>query len=55
MASPLHFLGRAAGIFLPLYPDEYDKSVLPAFPYCPVYTADLQPGDILARSTRTIF
>ena len=47
LANPMINLGRGAYSFLPLYPDDYDESVLPAFKYCPYYWTDLQPGDCL--------
>ncbi len=39
--------GAAAALFLPLYPDDYDPSALPAYKYCPYYTTDVHAGDVL--------
>ena len=47
LANPMVHLGRGAFNFLPLYPDDYDESVLPAFRYCPYYWTDLKAGDCL--------
>lgn len=47
LAYPMQHWGRAAGFLLGLYPDEYDEKALKAFKYCPYYTIELQPGDVM--------
>lgn len=47
LAYPVSVLGRAAGILLCLWPDDYNKAAFPLFSYCPVYSATLKPGDVL--------
>ncbi len=46
-AYPMWLASIGAGAFGPKYPDEYNEKLFPAFKYCPYYTTDLQPGDIL--------
>ena len=48
---PTMVLGRAANMSLCLYPDEYNKNAFPLFEYCPVYTAELNPGDVFIPSS----
>eukprot|EP01038_Epipyxis_sp_PR26KG_P014314 gene14314-19198_t len=47
LAYPLNFFGRAAGILFCLWPGEYNEAAFPLFPYCPVYSTVLNPGDVL--------
>ncbi len=47
MSGAIWGWGAAAALFIPLYPDDYDESVMPAFKYCPYYTGDVHPGDVL--------
>jgi hypothetical protein len=47
LCYPMAFLGRAAGALQCLWPNQYNKEAYPLFPYCPVYTAVLEPGDVL--------
>lgn len=47
LSYPVAVLGNAAGILLCLWPNEYNKEAFPLFKYCPVYTATLEPGDVL--------
>lgn len=47
LAYPIAVLGRAAGVIGCLWPIDYNKEAFPLFKYCPVYTAELQPGDVL--------
>lgn len=43
---PIYLLGRAAGASAILFPDEFNPT-FNLFPYCPVYSAVLDPGDVL--------
>lgn len=47
LGYPLAIFGRAAGFLMCLWPNEYNKEAFPLFQYCPVYTAVLNPGDVL--------
>jgi hypothetical protein len=47
MGYPLSIFGRAANFMFCLFPDEYNKEAFPLFEYCPVYSAVLDPGDVL--------
>jgi hypothetical protein len=47
LAYPLAICGRAAGFICCLWPNEYNEAAFPLFKYCPVYQAELQPGDVL--------
>ena len=47
LGYPLAILGRAAMFMMCLWPDEYNVEAFPLFKYCPVYTADIGPGDVL--------
>ncbi len=47
MAGAIWIWGSAASLFIPLYPDDYDERALPAYKYCPYYTCDVHPGDVL--------
>jgi len=47
LTYPLAICGRAAGFFFCLWPGEYNVEAFPLFKYCPLYTAELQPGDVL--------
>jgi hypothetical protein len=40
----LAILGRAAGILMCLWPDDYNKEAFPLFEYCPIYHTTLNPG-----------
>lgn len=47
LGYPVALLGRAAGILMCLWPNEYNKEAFPLFQYCPIYSATLEPGDVL--------
>jgi hypothetical protein len=47
LAYPFYHNGVPAAFSFCPYPDEYEKETFPLHPYCPYYTATLQPGDIL--------
>ena len=47
MGYPMSILGRAAGVLMCLWPDDYNKEAFPLFEYCPVYHTTLEPGDVL--------
>eukprot|EP01099_Mayorella_cantabrigiensis_P000657 TRINITY_DN1289_c0_g1_i1.p1 TRINITY_DN1289_c0_g1~~TRINITY_DN1289_c0_g1_i1.p1 ORF type:complete len:432 (+),score=83.74 TRINITY_DN1289_c0_g1_i1:58-1353(+) len=44
---PLWTFGRAAGVSLIIYPDDYSESACGEFKYCPYYETEIGPGDIL--------
>jgi hypothetical protein len=44
---PVASIGRAASLVMCLWPDEYNVDAFPLFKYCPVYSTDLNPGDVL--------
>jgi hypothetical protein len=49
---PIYIYGKAAGLFGILFPEDSEHpdnnlNQWPLFKYCPVFTADLQPGDVL--------
>jgi len=47
LGYPLSIFGRAANFMFCLFPEDYNKESFPLFEYCPVYCADLEPGDVL--------
>jgi hypothetical protein len=47
LGYPLAICGRAASFLFCLWPNEYNEEAFPLFKYCPMYTAELQPGDVL--------
>lgn len=47
LGYPLAICGRAAGFLFCLWPGEYNEEAFPLFKYCPMYQAELQPGDVL--------
>jgi hypothetical protein len=47
LAYPIILMGRAASVLLILWPTAYDKLVFPLFQYCPLYSAVVEPGDVL--------
>lgn len=47
MAYPAYAFGRPAAILQLLWPHKGNLDSFPAFAYCPVYTVDLEPGDVL--------
>lgn len=47
LGYPSSILGRAANVLMCLWPNEYNVAAFPLFKYCPVYTAVLEPGDVL--------
>ncbi len=47
LAYPKFSGGYGSGFMFGLYPDNYRKDLLPAFKYCPYYSVELQPGDVL--------
>ena len=47
LCSPMMMRGIGVRFYLGLYPDDYDKSMMPAFKYCPYFYTDLQPGDMV--------
>jgi quercetin dioxygenase-like cupin family protein len=47
LAYPICVLGRAASIIGCLWPHEYNVEAFPLFKYCPVYYAEVGPGDVL--------
>ena len=51
LCNPMMRIGNAAAASLALYPDDYAEEVMPAMKYCPYYTADLEPGDVLFNPT----
>jgi len=44
---PMWPVGRAAGISLIIYPDDYSETACGEFKYCPYYETEIGPGDIL--------
>ncbi len=40
-------MGRAAAVLCCLWPSEYNEQAFPLFKYCPVYTAEINAGDVL--------
>jgi hypothetical protein len=44
LGYPFAILGRAAGILMCLFPNEFNKEAFPLFEYCPVYTTVLDAG-----------
>jgi hypothetical protein len=44
---PLCVMGRVAATAHCSYPDEYNREAYPLFAYCPFYSVDLEPGDVL--------
>jgi hypothetical protein len=47
LAYPIILFGKAASVLFVLWPSAYNVEAFPLFKYCPVYTAELQPGDVL--------
>jgi len=47
LGYPVASLGRAAAVLCCLWPHEYNVEAFPLFKYCPVFTAELEPGDVL--------
>jgi len=47
LGYPMSVAGKAANAMMTLWPDEYNTEAFPLFKYCPVYTAILNPGDVL--------
>ena len=47
LTYPVAILGRAAGFSFCLFPYEYNEKAFPLFQYCPMYSAVLEPGDVL--------
>ena len=47
LAYPIILLGRAASVLFILWPIDYNTEAFPMFKYCPVYSAELEPGDVL--------
>ncbi|RYH13552.1 hypothetical protein EON65_35395 [archaeon] len=47
LGYPMSVAGKAANALMALWPHEYNKEAFPLFQYCPVYTAVLNPGDVL--------
>ncbi len=44
---PMYFGGINNGFHIAFYPDEFDEKYLPAVKYCPYYTVELEPGDVM--------
>lgn len=47
LGYPLSMAGKAANILFALFPNEYNTEAFPLFQYCPIYSAVLNPGDVL--------
>ena len=47
LAYPITLLGKAASVLFVLWPTDYNREAFPLFKYCPVYSAELEPGDVL--------
>lgn len=47
LAYPLPAFGRAAAMMFVLFPYEGNLQDFPLFKYCPLYSAELNPGDVL--------
>ena len=47
LAYPITLLGKAASVLYVLWPIEYNVEAFPMFKYCPIYTAEVGPGDVL--------
>ncbi len=47
LAYPIAIFGKAAGILAVLWPNEGNLKDFPLFKHCPVYSTELQPGDVL--------
>lgn len=47
LCYPLAIFGKAAGILAVLWPNEGNIKDFPLFQYCPIYSTELQAGDIL--------
>lgn len=44
---PVNRMGQVAATSHCSYPDRYNKDAYPLFEYCPYYSVELQPGDVL--------
>mmetsp|Transcript_14105 Transcript_14105/g.24841 ORF Transcript_14105/g.24841 Transcript_14105/m.24841 type:complete len:426 (-) Transcript_14105:500-1777(-) len=47
LGYPVCLLGRAAGVLMCLWPDNFNREAFPLFDYCPVYHTRLNAGDVL--------
>ncbi len=47
LAYPEFTSGSQAGMLFASYPDSYREDLFPAFKYCPYYSVELKPGDVL--------
>ena len=47
LSYPKYTSGYMAGLKFGLYPDNYKEDLVPAFKYCPYYSVELNPGDVL--------
>lgn len=47
LCYPLHIFGKAAGMLAVLWPTDGNLKDFPLFKHCPVYSTELQPGDVL--------
>lgn len=47
LCYPIILLGRASSLICCLWPIEYNEKAFPLFKYCPTYTTELYPGDVL--------
>jgi hypothetical protein len=47
LSYPIAVLGKAVGGMMCLWPNHYHKEAFPLFPYCPIYSAVLETGDVL--------
>ena len=44
LGYPVCLLGRAAGVLMCLWPDNFNREAFPLFDYCPVYHTRLNAG-----------
>lgn len=47
MAYPIAIFGKAAGVLMCLWPGLGNTKDFPLFQHCPIYSTELQPGDVL--------
>jgi mannose-6-phosphate isomerase-like protein (cupin superfamily) len=47
MAYPIAIFGKAAGVLMTLWPGLGNTKDFPLFQHCPIYSTELQPGDVL--------
>ena len=46
LGYPMCILGRAAGILMCLWPDDFNREAFPLFDYCPIYHTTLDAGEL---------